>query len=343
MAFDGAKIWVAANGSSTMKDIVMILACTWSLSAQEHQRPGVSECPPLPPAIQSQAASQGFDEAEKALLSASSGKTDSRGHSCTGELLTNLAMLALTWERHAEATKIAERSVQLLEREYSPNDPVLLRPLCVVASSRFQLGEAAKAREAFHRMQSIPVADPAERLLIDHLAGTLLESEGHYREAESAYRTALFDLEEAGLGEMADAGAVWRALGALYIREQRLDEARGVLDRAVAISSSATDAVAFDRLKALHVRGVLYARQRKWAYAERDLHDALAIADGEPRLDPAVLKPILTDYARVLRKNHHSHDARLIETRIASIPPNRRVHEIVDVTELVQNPSLTKK
>jgi hypothetical protein len=121
-------------------------------------------------------------------------------------------------------------------------------------------------------------------------------------------------------------------LGAVYIQEHRMEDARETLS-GLAILERAPDADPWDRIKLLKTRGALCARQGDWNAAEQDLGNALSIADHESRVDPVVLRPLLIDYAAALRKNHQRREARLIETRLAVLgraPENR---EIVDVSE----------
>jgi hypothetical protein len=90
-----------------------------------------------------------------------------------------------------------------------------------------------------------------------------------------------------------------------------------------------------DRIKLLHVRGVLYARQCDWRESKQDLHDALSMLDREPWVDQAALRSLLTDYAIVLRKNHHGREARSIEARAKAIQVDRTTAAIVDITDLL--------
>ena len=60
----------------------------------------------------------------------------------------------------------------------------------------------------------------------------------------------------------------------------------------------------------------------------------LAVADCESRVEPAVLRSLLTDYVAVLRKDHRRREARSIETRIAALGRAPEEGGLVDVTEL---------
>ena len=98
-----------------------------------------------------------------------------------------------------------------------------------------------------------------------------------------------------------------------------------------------------DRVKLLHVRGVLQARQDDWQGAEQYLHDALTMADREPWVDPFALRALLNNYAVVLRRNRHSREARSIEARAAAIPVDRTAAATVDITELLPKTKSVKK
>ena len=260
-----------------------------------------------------------------------------------------LGSSSVIWQRSsvsgrlADAERLAERSVLILEKTYAPNDVMLLRPLQVLAAARFELGKTARAREAFKRMQAIRIQWPEDRALLHGTAAALLEVEGRRVEAEGEYLAALRAWREANRGETGDAGAILNSLGALYIHEQRLDEARRALDRALAIFSRAEDAAPMDRIKLLNVRGVLRTRQGDWTGAEEDLHDALSMADREPWVDPVALRSLLVNYAKVLHRNHHGREARSIEARAAAIRTDGTASAIVDITDLLPKDKPSRK
>lgn len=245
--------------------------------------------------------------------------------------------------RIADAERLAERSVVILEKVYDSNDVVLLRPLQILAATRFEEGKTAKAREAFKRIQSIRIHRPEDSALVHGTAAVFLEAEGRWPESEAEYLAALQAWEEAGRGETADAGAILNALGSLYIHEQRLAEARQALDRALDIFSRAKDVVPMDRIKLLYVRGVLCARQGDWSRAEQYFREALSSSDPQPWIDPLALRSLMTSYAIVLRKNHHRQEARSIEARAAAVQADHTTAAIIDFTELLPKAKPTKK
>jgi tetratricopeptide (TPR) repeat protein len=245
--------------------------------------------------------------------------------------------------RIADAERLAERVVMILDKTNPSNDVVLLRALQTLAAARFEQGKTARAREAFKRMLAIRIQGPEDAALVHGVAGVLLEAEGKLGEAEGEYVAALLAWKESGRGETADAGAVLNSLGSIYIREQRLAEAQQALDGAFVIFSSANDAAPMDLIKLLHVRGVLRARQGDWSGSEQDLQEALSRADREPWVDPVALRSLLTGYARVLRRNHRGREARSIEARAAAIQTDRTASVIVDVTDLLPKGKTVKK
>jgi len=164
-----------------------------------------------------------------------------------------------------------------------------------------------------------------------------LQVEGRLAEAEAEFIAAFQSWADAGRGDTADAGVILNSLASVYIERNMLDDARTAMDRALAIFSQAKDAVPMDRIKLLHVRGVLHARKGEWQEAELDLRDAISLADRES-IDSATLRLLLTSYAVILRKNHRGREARSIEARIAALGRDHAMEDVVDVTNLVPKP-----
>lgn len=302
-----------------------------------------AECAQLNETVVAQVAKGQFVLAESMLSKAVTSGFDRAGDSCAGFILNNMAALLSIQGRIIEAERYAERSIRILEAKYPPTDLTLLRPLSILASTRFEQGKIAGAREALRKMESIRAESPADRALVHATSAVMLHAEGRLAEAESKYLLTIEAWEQAGHGETADAGAVLNSLGALYINEQRLEDAQKALDRALTIFSRAKDGVPIDRIKTLHVMGVLLARQGAWRESEQKLSEALSMADGEPWVEPVALRSLLVAYAYVLRKNHHGREARSIKSRAAGIRGGAARSAIVDVTELLAKPKPAKK
>jgi hypothetical protein len=83
---------------------------------------------------------------ETALSAALASRADHADDLCTALILNNMAGLLSVLGRVAEAERLAERSVAILEK--IPNDSVLLRSLQILAAIRFEEGKIARAREA---------------------------------------------------------------------------------------------------------------------------------------------------------------------------------------------------
>jgi len=328
------------NERSTRLSLITALLMVWTSGhifgqSLDASAPMGALCVELNQTAMTQIANGKLKEAELALSVFLKSGVDQGRKACAGLVLNNMAVSTSISGRLEEGSRLAEQSVQTLEKVYSPGDPAFLSPLQILAANSFGLGLMGKARRAFKRMQSIRIQRPEDRALLHGMGAVLSEAEGRLPEAEADYVAALQAWQEAGRDERADAGAVLCGLGTLYIREHRLSEAQQALDRALAIFSSAKESVPMDRIKLLHVRGVLQAWQNDWQGAERYLHDALAMADHEPWFEPFALRALLNTYAEVLRKNHRRRDARSIEARAAAIQLGPTATATVDITELL--------
>jgi tetratricopeptide (TPR) repeat protein len=322
--------------------IVLWIACT-SGQISGQSAPIRDPCVDLNKTAMAQVASGKLKEAELTVNALLTSGADQSQTACAGLVLSNMAVFLSISGRSADGARLAEQSVQALEKTYSSDDPRLLRPLQVLASTSFDRDMLGKAREAFKRMQAIRIQRPKDRALLHGIAAALSQAEGRLPDAETDYFAALQAWQDAGRGESADTASVLAGLGSLYMKENRLSEAGQVLDRAFAILNTAKDAVSMDRTKLLQLRGVLQARQGDWQGAEQCLHDALAMADREPWVDPFALRSILNDYAAVLRRNNRGREARSIEQRAAGIPMGGLPGTVVDITGLLPKVKPSKK
>jgi tetratricopeptide (TPR) repeat protein len=313
----------------------LLLTLSFCLAIAQDQPPSpTAACIALDRMVRAEVANERRAEAE-ALLSQVLAPGASRAeHACAGVVLTIMASQMAVSGQLGEAEKLAERSIRILEEIYPPEDPVFLPPLQVLASARFEHGEIGRTRQVLKRMRTIRMERPEDRAMVSGLSATLLCIEGRYRDSESEYLAAVHAWEQANRGNTADAGAVLNGLASLYLREHRLDEANQVLDRALGIFTSAKDAVPFDRFQLLDVRAMVHARRQEWQDAEQDLHDAIAMLDGLPGLDPSILTRVLADYAYVLRKNHRRQEARNIEARAAFLRSQSVTDTLIDTIEL---------
>lgn len=262
---------------------------------------------------------------------------------CRGLVLNNVAAVLVSAGRDAEAESIAGRSLEELEKIYPSDDPALLRPLQILAASRLAQGKRAMARESLKRMQTIRIEGPEDSALIHGISGALMQAEGRRREAEVEDLAALHAWQKAGRGETADAASFLSTLGSLYIEEQQLDDASRALDQSLNILNHAQDTTEMDRIRLLYLRGILHAKQHEWRNSEQDFSRALSIMDAEPIMDVAILRPLLTNYALVLRKDQRRKEAHAMEARAAALGPDYARENIVDVTALMPKPKRVGK
>ena len=301
-----------------------------------------ARCAELNQTVIAQTASGQLNKAEALLSAAPAGLVTSSDDSCEGLILNNMAALMSVTGQLDEAEQFAERSIRILSKNYPSDNLVLLRPLQILAGAQLEQGKIGKARATLNRMRSILTERPDDRALVHGMAAVQLHAEGKLTDAEPEYLAALSALEEAGRGNSADAGAVLTGLGALYIEERRLDAARRALERGLAIFARAKDTVPMDRIKLLNLRAVLHVREGEWLDAERDLSDAVSMAERESQEDSVAFASLLTNYARVLRRNHHRREARTIERRAAVLNEKRASDWVVDVSELFVKSQSTK-
>ena len=271
-------------------------------------------------------------DAEAALAEALTSKDD-REPPCLWLTLYNMANAIALSGRFAEAEVLAERSLSIMDRFYSHDDPARFRPLHMLWAVQLQQGKRGKARQTFRTMQSIRLDGPQDQARLYSASAAQRQAEGQPREAEMEYSKALAAWSELGRAETADVAALWVELGTLQLSQGQYLEAGKALDRALTIVQSAKDAVPLDLINVLVSRSTLYARQGKWQSASEDLGAAISLADRDARLDFAQRKLMLTNLAYILRRAHRAKEARSFEARTKAIHGPESTN-IVDVSEL---------
>lgn len=334
--------WTVRNSAERWFLSVALTLCHVAAQDVNPNEPRTEKCDELDRMVLARTAGGQLDQAESLLSAIPAALVTSSKQSCSGLILTDMAALMLISGRLAEAERFVERSISIFETSNTP-DPVLLRPLQILTTARAGLGKTGKAREALNRMQSIRVERPEGRAMVHTSSAIQLHAEGKRREAEPEYLAALRALEEAQRDDSADAGAVLTGLGSLYIQEGRLEAARRALDRGLEIFGRAKDSVPMDRIKLLNLRAVLLVRQDQWLDAERDLSDAMSIAERESQEDSVAFASLLTNYARVLRRNHHARAARTAENRASVLRGKQTRDLVVDVAEFPVTPESAKR
>jgi tetratricopeptide (TPR) repeat protein len=191
-------------------------------------------------------------------------------------------------------------------------------------------------------MQMLQIRRPQDAALVHGVAAALLAEERR-PEAESEYLAALRAWADSGREDTVDAGMILCGLASFYVYGNRLDDARRVLNRALAIFERAKDTVPMDRIKLLSIQAGLNCRLGEWRKAEEYWREAVSIADSEPLMALSDNVVLLASYAQVLRKNRNGREAHSIEVRLAALRRRNAAEAVVDVTELLPKPKPSKR
>jgi hypothetical protein len=304
--------------------------------AAELTDPLGADCAALNRTVLNKAATGKLAEAEADLKTAMANRKSELRPACEGLLLHNLAALKLLAGSLADAESLAGRSIATLEPVLGPQNTSLLRPIHVLFSARLDQAKIGKARESLLKMQRIRVANPEDRALLHGAEAALLQAEGRLDESELAFRSALTDWQEAGKFNGGEVANVLSGLASLYLAQERLKEAKDVLDRAFAAANHTPDAAPADYLKLLRLRAALERRQGEWPKAVEDLQQAVNLALVQREPDSAQLAALMTEYGEALRREHRPREARAIEKKAAALRAIPGANAVVDVTELFQ-------
>jgi tetratricopeptide (TPR) repeat protein len=289
-----------------------------------------SDCAAFSELALASTAANRLDQAETIISAAvSQGK-----NICAGVVSGNVAVLLSIQVRIRDSEAFATRSLDLLRKSVAPDDPILLRPLHVLAIAQLSQGKLRKAERVFEQMLQVRAECPEQRGQVHITGGVLRQMQGSWKEAESEYLLAYEEWKQLGKAADADAAAVLTYLGALYLTEKRFQEASQALDRALAIVAAAENGFPLDRLKLLNFRAVAYAGQGEWPEAQEKLRLAIAIAEDMGASEPGVLRTVLNNYAIALRKNHHRREARTVERRVSALPRDPASGAVIDIREL---------
>jgi len=290
---------------------------------------GQPDCAKIKEFVIARAAANRLDEAEAAISAA---VLDAK-YICAGVAFDNVATLLSFYGRIRDSEAFAAHSVDLLRKNVAPDNPILLRPLHVLAIARIEQGELRKAEQAFEQILQVRAEGPEQRGQVHLTGGLLWQTQAKWKEAESEYLLTYYEWKQLGKAD-ADVATVLSYLGALYIIEKRFKEASQVLDRALAIIAAAENALPLDRVKLLNIRAAAHANQGEWPDALKKLRLAIAIAENAGISESVELRPVLNNYAIALRKNHHRKEARAIESRLSALPRDPTANAVIDVREL---------
>ena len=275
-------------------------------------------------------------DAESAFSGAEIHKESGSEQACIWLTMHNRGYILALSGRREEAEVLSQQALRILDKLYSPDDPIRFGSLHLLWSVQYQQGKLGQARQTFQNMRTLRLDRSRDRAIFYGAAADQLQTEGRYKEAEPEFLRALAAWKEEGRGESAEAAALLTSLGTLQVAQGRYLDAGKTLNRAFVIVNSAKDAIPMDLVNLYGARATLHARQKRWQAAEEDLKSAISLADRDTRLDPAELKRLLVNYVYVLRKTHRKKEARSVEARAAAIHAPALRNAIVDVTELVR-------
>jgi tetratricopeptide (TPR) repeat protein len=273
-------------------------------------------------------------EAEAAVNAAlASGDGDALA-ACLWPAIYDLANASAVAGRLEPAERLAERALRMIDKLYRPADPVRFRVVELLWAVQYQQQKFSRARQTFRVLQSLDIVDPEVRLGLYRTAAAQLQNDGLFPDAEIEYRKALSVAEEAGAGGKTEVIVLHSRLAALYVVQDRAQEARLALEAALSIANSAATAVPRDLVNILMVRAAMYGRQGEWLAAASDFSSAVALSERGAPLDPGQHKFLLRNYAFVLRKLNRKKEAQAVEDLAAAIPAPLSAVGLVDVKQL---------
>ena len=222
--------------------------------------------------------------------------------------LAHQASLSSLEGRPGEAEALAERSFALL-KDVAPPSPLWLDPLQTLAAAQLDQQKIGKARETVRRMRELPTSRPEDRARVEGTAGALEQITGSPDRAETHFRNAWAAWQQAGKADSAEASTVLIASARSTPTRAATPRPNNV-DRALAALNASRNGTRLDRIKLWNNRAVLYGRQSKWRAAESEMRAAVVAAGSDPPLDPLYLATLLSNFAQILRGNHHGAEAR---------------------------------
>src|SRR5262249_47496416 len=146
-----SQVLVRRHRMRTPISILLAASTIGRIAAQgvDENEAVTAACLDLNQTILTQVANGKLKETEltvSAVLASGGGQTQ---NACGGLALTHMAVTIAVFGRFADAERLAERAVLILEKTYPPTDPTLLRPLQLLAATRFGQGKTVRAVEAF--------------------------------------------------------------------------------------------------------------------------------------------------------------------------------------------------
>ena len=165
-------------------------------------------CQDLTESIKRKIAARAPGEAERVVREELPEGTTGRPASCAVGLLGDVAAAMQAAGRLNEAQAFARKALAYLDESGSPENPLRLAPLHILASVEIEQGLTGKARATYRKMQEISGGTPSERSLVHGIGAALAQIEGKWDEAESEYKLAAEGLASGGKEHSVDRKSV---------------------------------------------------------------------------------------------------------------------------------------
>ncbi len=250
---------------------------------------------------------------------------------CLSITLLNLASTLAKVGRTSEAEVPAAQSVALLSNLTADDDPVRLQPLQTLWFVSSELGEVARARQAYQAVRALRVVSPHDKATVLSISAAQLRLEGRHSQAEKSYLLALSAWEALGSESSIEMASLLCDLGIEYAEQNRPSDAEKTLGRAVRLISSAPGATPADIVRVSNQQAFVHARQGRWELACSELNGLVAFGE-RSELGGSLLKELYSNYAFTLRKTHQKRAARAIEARAAAISSELPSDAVIDVS-----------
>ncbi len=238
---------------------------------------------------------------------------------------------------YAEAGRLAQRALTILERALGAEHPDVAQSLTNLANAHWRAGRYAEAESVYARSLTIyehalGPDHPEVGKSLNNLAGAYLK-EGRYAEAASLFARSLTIWEKARGPEHHNVAIALNNLAGVYVHEGRYSEAEPLYARALAIQEKVLGPGDPAVAMSLCNLGNLAARQERFADAEQPYRRALAIWEEAVGADHPDVGDCLNGLAHLYVKQARYPDAEPLALRALAIREKVLGGDHADVAE----------
>jgi tetratricopeptide (TPR) repeat protein len=259
----------------------------------------------------------------------------------TGEDLLRLGRQQMAESRHAEAARLIERAIGLLERNSVEHPSDLRSAWEVLGSACYYQQLYRKSEQAYKRALALAVADAdASTITVARILsslGSVYQAEDRYADAEAALLRARQTLGQATAADAAVRVNVLVNLGALYRARGRNADAEPLYREALELLNAAGNRHGTLTVKVLNNLAILCMEEKRYNDAADAFAETLSLIDASmlPRSDA---KALFENYDHCLRMAGRGSEARRLHARAQSIlnkkPAEQTAGMVVDVAQL---------